>query len=57
MSKSQISMTRRHMAVDMKQSSLLKDSEKKYKESIRTELQFENGTDGRRNGINPSATV
>lgn len=50
-------MTRRHMVMDMKQSSLLKDSEKKYKESIRTELQFENGTDGRRNGINPSATV
>jgi hypothetical protein len=41
----------------MKLSSMLKDSKKKYKEGMRTELQFENGTDGRRIGINPSATV
>ena len=46
MFKSLISMTRRHMAMDMKQSGMLKDSEKKYTEGMRTELQFENGTDG-----------
>jgi len=46
MSKSQISPTRRHVAMDMKQSSMLKDSEKKYKEGMRMELQFENGTVG-----------
>jgi hypothetical protein len=34
-----------------------KDSEKKHKERMCSEYQYENGTHGHRNGIHPSATV